>query len=289
MEKEKSIKKYSYILTIAFLLFILGLISVFILFRRIIYFSERETENILPLTGSSIRTNEDAGDYYGDTFTYDDANEVWKNTTYVEIFKCTYDNENGEMTVIRSGEGTERVIAPGTSNDYKFTVQNTSDQPMDYDLYVEAETISSGYEIPLNVSLRADNTGYLAGSGSGGKIADLDGVHDSSVLGVGRCNFYTLSWNWPFEQGNDEYDTMLGDLSVDDTITVQVRFRTEARMNTEPDDIKFRDAGDMPTTGDETPYIMFCAVIFAAVAAVFLFAMGEKRARDNDTDKGRSL
>ncbi len=298
MEKEIRKKNHLPLLTIAFLLFILGLITMVVLFSRILYFSGRNVENVIPLISTASPKNKDSGGHYetsgsvvlGQPENFDnDGNAVWKNTTTAEIFRCSYDNENGELTVMGGGDSPERVIAPGTSNDYKFTIQNTSSVPLDYDLCVEAEAISSGHEIPLTISLRADNSGYLAGSDKSGTIEELNGVQDRSVLGGGRCNYYTLSWAWPFDQENDEYDTMLGDLSVTDTITVRVEFKTTASLNADPGNKKYSEAGDLPKTGDNSPYTLLMIVMIAAfIAAVLFFLVGGKRTRDDKEDKERS-
>ena len=298
MEKEKRKKNHLPSLLIAFLLFILGLITTVVLFSRILYFSGREVKNVIPLVGTSGSLDKNTGEYHEtsgslelgyNTKTDENGDKVWENTARADIFRCFYDNEQGKITVIADGEGEDRVIAPGTSNDYKFTIQNTTAFPLDYDMYVEAEVIGTEHEIPLRVSLRADNSGYIAGSENSGSIKDLDGVRDSSVLGGGRCNYYTLSWDWPFEQGKDEYDTMLGDLSVKDTITVRVRFKTIARLDADPEDPRKRDAGDKPKTGDDSPYMFLCVMMSAALAvAVFFFLVGGKRTRDDEEDKERS-
>ena len=295
METEKRKKKYLPSLLIAFLLFILGLITTVVLFSRILYFSGREVKNVIPLVGTSGSLDKNTGEYHEtsgslelgyNTKTDENGDKVWENTTRADIFRCSYDNGRGEMTVIGGDGDQEHVIAPGTSNDYKFTIQNTTSAPLDYDLYVEAEVIGTEHEIPLKISLRADNSGYLAGSENSGSLEDLDGVRDSSVLGGGRCNFYTLSWDWSFEQGNDEYDTMLGDLSVKDTITVRVELKTRARLNADPEDPKYKDAGDKPKTGDDSPYMFLCVITAAALAgALFLFLVGGKRTRDDEEDK----
>ena len=52
-----------------------------------------------------------------------DENTVWSGETDIEIFRLSYENGDGQVTV-NSNTG-HKLLAPGTSNTYAFTLENT--------------------------------------------------------------------------------------------------------------------------------------------------------------------
>ena len=55
----------------------------------------------------------------------EDGKETFKKVEKFEVFKAYYD-ENGEITVKSSGEMNDNIIAPGTSNEVLFKIDNTT-------------------------------------------------------------------------------------------------------------------------------------------------------------------
>ena len=87
-----------------------------------------------------------------------DAKQVWTTDTQGEVFHLTYDKDKQELTVVSDGtfkRENAHVIAPGTSEDYKFTVANKGSADLKYLVYLEAWIDAKDNEgkdlwIPLN-------------------------------------------------------------------------------------------------------------------------------------------
>lgn len=315
-------KKTSAVIGISLMILLLCVAaSLAVLFSRMSSFSADPFKNIIPLTTSANGTNvtvyqqnssSQGGDRNADanaaaesstasgqttssfapSFTAYDENTVWQTETEVEIFKMSYDNESGEITVQNNNDGIDKLLAPGTSNEYTFTLENSGNVPLDYTMSMEA-SFGTEYTIPVYARVRQYDGSYLLGSAQNMRDAlDINTVGDSGVLGVGRCAVYTLEWEWPFEQDADEYDTMLGNLAVDDDITFTVKILTKAEADPDPEN---SDQGlpnvdpskpslDIvnPSTGDLTPFGTALFVLAGLVCIVFvsLFAFKQKDRSD---------
>ena len=211
------------------------------------------------------------------------AHPEFRMTAEAEIFKFSYD-ETGKLTVISNNSGEDKLIAPGTSNKYQFTLENPGNVALDYYLTMEAYVTGTELSLPVKVSVRDYKNKYLLGTAE--EMADvllLNSVNDTAELGAGRYAVYTLEWEWPFEWGDDEYDTQLGNLAVEDDIVLTVVIRTVAEYDEEPDD---PTSGLPPQTGDDSkimPLVILCAVsLFGACAVIFVGGR-----RENETRKMR--
>ena len=125
-----------------------------------------------------------------------------------------------------------------------FTLENTGDTLLDYDMTIMAEITGTDLELPVKARVWDYNSKYLLGSESEkADVLELNSVKEKSKLSAGRFAVYTLEWEWPFEWGNDEYDTMLGNLAVDNDIALTIRINTTASC----------DQGDIPGGGSSEP------------------------------------
>ncbi len=217
-------------------LLLCDLASLAVLFSRLDYYSTG-FKNVIPLTESngftmvkSSRQNAlSLGDSSVRSLSYSEDGDVsiWETETEAEIFKFSYDSENG--TTVQTVDGTDKLIAPGTSNEYTFTLENTGSTLLDYTLTMEAYVTGTDYTLPVKVSV-SDYTGkYILGSETDKvDVLELNNVKEESKLSEGRFAVYTLKWEWAYESGNDEYDTMLGNLAVDDDIVLTIKINTIA-------------------------------------------------------------
>lgn len=174
-----------------------------------------------------------------------------------EIFKLSYD-ETGKITVIGVEGNEDKLIAPGTSNLYQFTLANTGDVALDYTMTMEAYVTGTDLWLPVNARVWDYTNRYLLGSPDEKvDVLELNNVNDSAELGAGRYAVYNLEWEWPFEWGNDEYDTMLGNLAVDEDLVLHIVIRTVAEYDEDPND---PNAGLIkpPHTGDNSQLLLLC-------------------------------
>lgn len=294
------------------ILLICSAASLAVLFGRLRAFNEKGFENIIELTGanasadvrisgadaspqkpagntavasqadSSQKADSSSAQMQGrPSFVTYDENTVWSTQTDVEIFKLTYD-ETGKVTVI-ANEGNDKLLAPGTANDYTFTLENNGDVPLDYTMYMQA-WFGSEYIIPVKARVSDHNGNYLLGSPAQTEdVLQLNSVGDRGVLGAGRCAVYTLDWEWVFEQGIDEYDTMLGNLAVDEDITLTIRIVTAAVYDDDPagNDQGLPNPGGPfdevfnPQTGELTPTgitaLVLAGVMLISVVSLFIY------------------
>ena len=88
---------------------------------------------------------------------------------------------------------------------------------------------------------------------------------------------YTLEWQWPFE-GDDVYDTMLGNLAVEEEITLTIKINVLSSYTP--------DAGDddgIPKTGDSGAVLLaFAAMVVSGVCLLVLMLLPWQKRRDND-------
>lgn len=208
---------------------------------------------------------------------YDDK-QVWTTDTQVDIFRVSY--VNGEQQVTVNSSNGDKVIAPGTDNSYVFKMKNTGDGAVDYKMTVDAYCEPAGIEIPVDARLSRYDGEWIVGSKT--EFADcqvLDKAEDSATLGSGKYTYYTLDWQWPFEQDADDWDTMLGNMAVDQDITFSIRITTVAEYAPVPDS----DAGiRIPQTGDTDITVLWLALGFSVLLMfVLLFA---RRREDEDEE-----
>ncbi len=252
----------------AALLLVLDLASMAALFSRLTSYSQTPFPHIIPLTKSGGATTVTAETVRSGNLTAElpvpvqdmlargagavlrrnpgfrtyDEKTVWRSETEVEIFRLTYDSENG-ITV--QGTDDDKLIAPGTTNTYSFTLENTGDVLLDYDMTMEAKITGTELEMPVKARVK-DYTGkYLLGNAETKKdVLELNSVEEHAKLSAGRFALYTLEWEWPYEWGNDAYDTKLGNLAVDDDLRLTIKINTVASA----DDSDSQDQNDSKTT-----------------------------------------
>lgn len=208
---------------------------------------------------------------------YDDE-KVWSTQTNVEIFHLSYEDGEGIVTV--NSENGDKLIAPGTENDYTFRLKNTGNCAMDYTMSVEAYFSNDTYKIPVEARMKRYDGSWLIGSDESYEdVLNLNKVSDSATLGVNRYAYYTLEWCWPFETGHDEYDTMLGDLSAEgEDLSLTIVIRTYAEANPDPnagDD----DHGGLPFTGDSFPLLLCVTALCVSAALIVVLLLGRRRKR----------
>lgn len=199
----------------------------------------------------------------------------------IQVFYAEY-GKDGEITV-KSAFG-DKVIAPGTENQYDIYVRNIGKVPISYVLEAESritvDVNGEQIEIPIEASFYTPRNSYLlGGEESLENLGKLDGVKDSSGLSPEHQAKYTLCWSWPFD-GDDEFDTMLGNLAAEgEELTVKVAFNVTAAYDPNA-------GGGSPITGDSSNIGLWvaCLVISTFTLIILLFL----RKNENDEEKSKT-
>lgn len=208
-----------------------------------------------------------------------DGTGTWTTDTRVDLFRVQYENDQKVVTVC--GNDGDEVIAPGTENDYTFWLKNTSNGTADYEMSVEAYMTSGEAEIPVKARMKNDGGDYLLGSEEQwDEVLALNGVSDKATLGANRYARYTLEWQWPFESGDDESDTALGNQTEGKDIALTVVIKTVTSANTDLDLSEGLSQpgrlGVLPKTGDET-HIMFYLLLLAGSGTLIVIMLVKRR------------
>lgn len=207
-------------------------------------------------------------------FAAQDENTVWSGETQVEIFSIRYDNATGETTV--HSRNDVKVLAPGVGSSYRFELENTGNVALEFTMEMDAWFSHEEYPIPVQVRVTDYREEYLLGSGTEMvdvlRLADVD---ESGTLAVGHVIPYTLEWEWPFEM-DDAYDTMLGNLAMDQDITLTIAIRTTATYT--PDD----DSDGIPATGDHFQVGLYSVMMVASLGGILLLLLHRGKEETNE-------
>ena len=155
----------------------------------------------------------------------DQDDKKWRNEEYVDIFKTEHKNGEGQITV--ASQDGDKIIAPGTTTKYMFALFNDGnvalkyETDIDFSLTLNGEETHYSHDFPLLVRLSTDEDGgrYLMGSETewvSVSKAKIDSY--VSQLGASSYEHFTLEIKWEYESGNDELDTLLGNLSAEGSL-----------------------------------------------------------------------
>lgn len=219
---------------------------------------------------TQVSDNDSQGEVSGEKnpyFVTEDDQQVWTTETEVEIFKVSYENDEQVITV-QTDDG-DKLIAPGTSHTYTFKLKNTGKEALDYRVEVDAYFTPEDVILPVSSRMnRYDETWFVGNADEFASIDVLNAMEDEETLGGGKYTYYTLEWQWPYEWGNDEYDTMLGNMAVEQDLTFTVKIRTMATMS---DNIYIDNGITLPQTGDSMNLMLM--VVVAAGSFVLLLIL----------------
>ncbi len=182
----------------------------------------------------SILTAGESGSSKKNDFKVSDADTVWTTNTKVNIFETAYGNSKSGV-VVKSGNG-DKVIAPGTSNSYRFTIDNTGKYSLDYELSFVSEQHGYTRSVPVEARISDQSGKYLFGTETSWLgIADIDQAKDEATLQANESKTYILEWRWLLD-GNDDFDNFLGNATVENPVTLTVGINTTAEV-TEGSDV----------------------------------------------------
>lgn len=289
-EKEQKAAKRTAILCL--LLFLLTICTTIILVGKLNDYVDRmntptvdiqinENSGVNPNSGQQSSEDDPSAEDNEDEFVakpgfkVQDGQKVWTTATDVDIFNRKYVNDKGEITVDGGGY---KLIAPGTGNNYTFQCVNTGNVAMDYTVMFEIEYSKAFDHIPVLVKL-TDSTGRsLTGIENGWVSIDyLNGLADTKTLGANRHINYSLSWQWPYE-GDDHYDTALGDIAVKDDLRLVVRIKTIATQSDKP------GVGDV-NTADNSNIAMWAGLMITSFVTLVFVAIKKPKEEGEEVDE----
>jgi len=270
------------------------------LFSRLLTFSAADTQHYIPLTRGNGITNVQVGQRQADGsvvyeslgyhpnnhrlltarpgFRVYDENTVWSGQTNIEIFRISYENGTGQVTV--NSENGDKLLAPGTENTYRFTLENTGNVSLDYTLSMEAYFSHTDTPIPIYARVVDYQNHYLAGTPEEKvDVLELNNVKQSGTLSAGYVAPYTLEWEWPFEL-DDAYDTMLGNMAVEEDITLTIVIKTTASYNPDP-----QAPGGNPQTRDNTPIGLLVGIMVLSGVGLLVMLLPKRKREDEHEQK----
>ena len=249
MDLQSNGRKSGLIAAAAFLMAFLTAVSFVLVFSVAVNVSNgARTDMVLCVTPGEPQRAADrirvaAPESRGDSemsLTVRDDDKIWATNTRVNIF------DHKDPHVGSDGTGlADHVIAPGTSNEYNFTLLNDKKNDVRYSLEIKGVS-DSGYYIPVDVEI-FDSEGKSLTDGY------VD-IQELNVLQGGYLPEYSekpfkLYWKWDFEAGDDVHDTMLGDAAVTEEIPCSIEINVVAEYVTTPGDTseqRSKDPGSDP-------------------------------------------
>ena len=217
----------------------------------------------------------------------DENDVVWGEETKVDIFRTSY--ENGENVITVKSDNGDKIVAPGTDNSYTFKLKNTGNTVVQYWLDVDAYITPGEKMIPIEGRInRYDGEWIIGGAESWVDVPTLDGAADTGILGPGKYTYYTLDWRWLFEGGNDELDTLLGNLAAEEDITVTIVIKTIASASFGDVDDFPNDGITPPDTGDNSILSLWIALAVGSAVLVLIllvFLYREKKRSESEALK----
>lgn len=210
--------------------------------------------------------------------TIEDNTKIWHSNTQVDIF------EHNDIRVQSDGTGNaNHVIAPGTSNDYTFSLQNDINYAVKYTLEISGGN-DSEYKIPVQVQILGSDGSSLTGD-DWTSISELNDIFETDRLNPNTDKQYIIRWKWAFENATDDYDTFLGNQAVAEEIACHININVISEYDYDnPDYID----PDNPYSSDPTPvitgdnsnviiYIIFSVGAFFIVLLILLTKKDKSR------------
>lgn len=151
----------------------------------------------------------------------------WETTTEIDLFRTAYENAQGIVTV--KSESGSKVIAPGTTNSYPFSVRNTGNVALNYSLSLRGALEMTEKTIPLQFRLRCGDQWLVGAADRWCSLEELDAYTGVSTLSPEKQDEYRLEWQWPYE-GTDTADTRLGTVVLNADAQFQMTVTTTAEM-----------------------------------------------------------
>jgi hypothetical protein len=196
---------YSFLVMVIYMALFVIFLMAYLIYNRFLYRKKTDVEIDL-LATPSIEMNDESG------------NKAFSSVTADSMFQATYAGTDGKTPVVISSDG-KSVIAPGTSGEYVFELENTGDVPLVYSVTLDGffSVENSDSILPICVRMKGQEGDYLIGSDTSWEpLAKLNNISDAGTLKERTSRYYTIEWMWSFDGSNDILDTILGNGTLDE-------------------------------------------------------------------------
>lgn len=183
----------------------------------------------------------------------------------LDVFALEYENDSGDI-VIKGSDG-DKVLAPGASVEYTVRIRNTDKMAIDFSLTPQVNFLSD-VELPIVVRLLDYNNEYIVGSATEwAPMEQMSEVQRKEILLPGQTVEYYFQWKWPYDADNDEYDTWLGNTTLDSEVGADLSFAIHATANT---DVELNGGAFGYQTPDVIYIIIFMVLLVAAIVVLII-------------------
>lgn len=216
----------------------------------------------------------------GDELLVYDDDQIWTTSTDIDIFKLKAD----EVNIVSLNN--DKIIAPGSENEYSFYVKNNGAMLLRYDIEFLSYFDDNTTYIPVDIKLKKDGDYILGDDANYVHVKQLDKLSDNGILATNNVSNYELMWKWSFE-GDDLLDTSLGDRALDEDVTLTIQINTVAEAEyEEPAPIIGHRPGKGPgvNTGDEFNLILYVTVFLTSLVLLIILLKKKDEDEDNTTN-----
>ena len=146
---------------------------------------------------------------------------------------------------------------------------------------MEAYFTPSTHAIPVVARLKGYDGNYIIGGDEQwNDVLDINNATDAATLNVNCYAYYTLEWQWPYEGGNDEYDTFLGNKATEEDLTLTIVIRTTATGEDMTTEVIRTDAEG--PTGDNAQLLLWISLAAGAALLMILWIIFKRRQKEED-------
>lgn len=192
------------------------------------------------------------------------------NEAEVNIFSVYYTGANGEIMV--QSADTSKVIAPGTNAEYTIRLRNADEYAIDYEIDPNVKFFATN-NLPMLVRMRTADGKYLLGSAN--DWVSLQALREFSHKGTlkkAEAGEFVFEWQWPYEGGDDEWDTQLG--SQEREAGVEISFSFHSVANTS---LGANGGWDGHPDHGKNIVIAVAAIILLIIAIIIIIILIKKR------------
>lgn len=156
-------------------------------------------------------------------FIEDQYGEYWKPG---EMSSANIFSTINEPTINSPTKNAEKLIAPGTSGSYSFTVHNTGDQTITYKLIGRNK---NEQKLPLEFKCRIEDGPWIKGSEEAWSLwSDTFPLNYQHTLLSRNAETIQVMWRWPFERNRDAEDTLFGQRALNEELSYQLTLNVVA-------------------------------------------------------------